>query len=77
MLRCSKCGQYYVPSYLDCQCRVASHMRALANASLSLKDGVTSWSGLAKSAHELVSSLGMSQSSNILTYEQSQKAVAG
>jgi hypothetical protein len=22
MLRCSRCGQYYVPGYLDCHCKV-------------------------------------------------------
>ena len=21
MLRCNRCGQYYVPGFLDCQCR--------------------------------------------------------
>ncbi len=23
MLKCSQCGQYYVPGFLDCQCRAA------------------------------------------------------
>jgi hypothetical protein len=25
MLRCSHCGQYYVPGFLDCQCRAIWH----------------------------------------------------
>jgi hypothetical protein len=24
MLRCNQCGQYYVPGFLDCQCRAVS-----------------------------------------------------
>jgi len=24
MLRCSRCGEYYIPGYLDCRCRIAS-----------------------------------------------------
>jgi hypothetical protein len=31
MLKCSRCKQYYIPGYLDCQCRVARAMLA-ANA---------------------------------------------
>ena len=30
MLKCSRCKQYYIPGYLDCQCRVT---RALLAAS--------------------------------------------
>ena len=26
MLKCNQCGQYYVPGFLDCQCRVISHV---------------------------------------------------
>ena len=25
MLRCNRCGQYYIPGFLDCQCRTTSH----------------------------------------------------
>ena len=25
MLRCNRCGQYYIPGFLDCQCRTKSH----------------------------------------------------
>ena len=24
MLKCSRCGEYYIPGYLDCRCRTAS-----------------------------------------------------
>jgi hypothetical protein len=33
MLRCSRCGQYYVPGFLDCQCRTMSH-RLISNERL-------------------------------------------
>ena len=26
MLKCNRCGQYYVPGFLDCRCRVSSRM---------------------------------------------------
>jgi len=25
MLKCSRCGEYYIPGYLDCRCRTASN----------------------------------------------------
>ena len=25
MLKCNRCGQYYIPGFLDCQCRTMSH----------------------------------------------------
>ena len=25
MLKCSRCGDYYIPGYLDCRCRTTSH----------------------------------------------------
>ena len=25
MLKCSRCGDYYIPGYLDCRCRTMSH----------------------------------------------------
>jgi hypothetical protein len=34
MLKCSRCKQYYIPGYLDCQCRVARALLA-ANAQAS------------------------------------------
>jgi CheY-like chemotaxis protein len=30
MLRCNRCGQYYIPGFLDCQCRTMSH-RLISN----------------------------------------------
>lgn len=26
MLKCSRCGQYYVPGYLDCKCRMVARL---------------------------------------------------
>jgi len=28
MLRCNRCGQYYIPGFLDCRCRTMSHRLA-------------------------------------------------
>jgi hypothetical protein len=33
MLRCNRCGQYYIPGFLDCQCRTMSH-RLISNERL-------------------------------------------
>jgi len=30
MLRCNRCGQYYIPGFLDCKCRTMSH-RLISN----------------------------------------------
>lgn len=38
MLKCNRCGQYYIPGYLDCQCRVTAHLhRSPIALSLSLQ----------------------------------------
>ncbi|MBN1890520.1 MAG: hypothetical protein JW850_21180 [Thermoflexales bacterium] len=47
MLKCSRCKQYYIPGYLDCQCRVARALLAAnAQASHPIKDQATAaaWS---------------------------------
>ena len=33
MLRCNRCGRYYIPGFLDCQCRTMSH-RLISNERL-------------------------------------------
>ena len=33
MLRCNRCGQYYIPGFLDCKCRTMSH-RLISNNEL-------------------------------------------
>ncbi len=39
MLKCSQCGQYYIPGYLDCQCRIAASLpRAWRASQLPAKE---------------------------------------
>lgn len=52
MLKCTRCGRYYVPGYLDCLCRSTARSSRLPVASLpALKDQSTpSVLDMAKSA---------------------------
>jgi len=36
MFKCNRCGQYYIPGFLDCRCRVAARQLHSANVSPSL-----------------------------------------
>ena len=40
MLRCNRCGRYYIPGFLDCQCRTTSNT-GLAYSSPSANRAMT------------------------------------
>lgn len=53
MLKCSRCKQYYIPGYLDCQCRVARALLAANTQDAHLKDqAAPSWPDTNTAIHD-------------------------
>lgn len=34
MFKCNKCGQHYIPGFLDCHCQIQLHQRQLTGKTL-------------------------------------------
>jgi len=45
MLKCSRCGQYYVPGYLECHCQIMLHTLQAATSGQFPGDKVTLTAG--------------------------------